>query len=92
MSPVLDTVLHLESVLCKYQTLLIGRKRTSCQKLRLMFPEQRFEESEHQNKFTNANTNSFFHSFFFFFWSFLSFLGPHSWHMDVPRLGVESEL
>ena len=25
---------------------------------------------------------------FFFF----SFLGPHQWHMEVPRLGVESEL
>ena len=23
---------------------------------------------------------------------FLVFLGPHSWHMEVPRLGVESEL
>ena len=22
---------------------------------------------------------------------FLSFLGPHLWHMEVPRLGVESE-
>ena len=27
-------------------------------------------------------------SFFFFFF----FLGPHLQHMDVPRLGVESEL
>ena len=25
--------------------------------------------------------------FFFFF-----FLGPHLWHMEVPRLGLESEL
>lgn len=24
----------------------------------------------------------------FWFW----FLGPHSWHMEVPRLGIESEL
>ena len=23
---------------------------------------------------------------------FLPFLGPHPWHMEVPRLGVESEL
>ena len=23
---------------------------------------------------------------------FFSFLGPHLWHMEVPRLGVESEL
>ena len=27
-------------------------------------------------------------SFFFF----LVFLGPHLWHMEDPRLGVESEL
>ena len=27
---------------------------------------------------------------FFFFWSFV-FLGPHPRHMEVPRLGVESE-
>ena len=26
------------------------------------------------------------------FLSFLVFLGPHSWHREVPRLGVESEL
>ena len=29
-------------------------------------------------------------SFFFFF--FFVFLGPHPWHMQVPRLGVKSEL
>ena len=29
---------------------------------------------------------SFFLFFFFFFW----FLGPHSWHTEVPRLGVHS--
>ena len=23
---------------------------------------------------------------------FFVFLGPHPWHMEVPRLGVESEL
>ena len=27
---------------------------------------------------------------FFFFLSF--FLGPHLWHLEIPRLGVESEL
>ena len=26
-----------------------------------------------------------------FFFFFLVFLGPHPWHMEVPRLGVESE-
>ena len=29
---------------------------------------------------------------FFFFLSFFVFLGPHPQHMEVPRLGVESEL
>ena len=29
-------------------------------------------------------------SMFFFF--FLPFLGAHPWHMEVPRLGVQSEL
>ena len=28
----------------------------------------------------------------FFFSFFLVFLGPHPQHMEVPRLGVESEL
>ena len=27
-----------------------------------------------------------------FFWSFMSFLGRHQWHMEVPRLGAKSEL
>ena len=31
----------------------------------------------------------YFHFFFFFF---LVFLGPHPRHMEVPRLGVKSEL
>ena len=30
-------------------------------------------------------------SFFFFLLSFV-FLGPYPWHMEVPRLGVQSEL
>ena len=30
--------------------------------------------------------------FFFFFLSFYHFLGLLSWHMEVPKLGVESEL
>ena len=34
----------------------------------------------------------FFFPVFFFFFSFLVFLGPHLWHMGVPRLGVKSEL
>ena len=27
-----------------------------------------------------------------FFWYFFVFLGPHPLHMEIPRLGVESEL
>ena len=30
--------------------------------------------------------------FFFFFFFFFGFLGPHPWHMEIPRLGVELEL
>ena len=30
--------------------------------------------------------------FLFFFFFFFIFLGPHPWHMEVPRLGVDSEL
>ena len=30
--------------------------------------------------------------FFFFCILFFSFLGPHSWHIEAPRLGVELEL
>ena len=37
---------------------------------------------------------SFFYFFFylFIFWSFCYFFGPLPRHMEVPRLGVESEL
>ena len=31
-------------------------------------------------------------SFFWFFFFFFGFVGPHLWHMEVPRLGVESQL
>ena len=32
------------------------------------------------------NKNTFFFELFYF----IDFLGPHSWHMEVPRLGAES--
>ena len=35
---------------------------------------------------------SFFFLSFFFFFVFLPFLGPLPWYMEVPRLGVQSEL
>ena len=33
---------------------------------------------------------NFYNAFLFFFWSFGLFvlLGPHPWHMEVPRVGV----
>jgi len=37
----------------------------------------------------NLNIQGF--SFFFFFFFFV-FSGSHPWHMEVPRLGVQSEL
>ena len=36
-----------------------------------------------------VDTDTMSDSFFFFFWSFL---GPHPRHMEIPRLGVKSEL
>ena len=38
--------------------------------------------------YANGSGKSLSLSFFFFFWSFCLFL----WHMEVPRLGVKSEL
>ena len=35
---------------------------------------------------------NFFSFFFFFFLVFLFFLGLHPQHMEVPKLGIESEL
>ena len=59
-----------------------------------------FHDLEGNNKFF-FNKNLFIKLIFFFFFFFLSFvfllllllfLGPLPWHMEVPRLGVESEL
>ena len=38
------------------------------------------------------NQLALFFFFFFFFFFFSVLLGPHLGHMEVPRLGVESEL
>ena len=39
------------------------------------------------------NRMELFGSYFFcFFFFFSCFLGPHPWHMEVPGLGVKSEL
>ena len=37
-----------------------------------------------------ATVNVFY--FIYLFIYLFSFLGPHAWHMEIPRLGVESEL
>ena len=42
--------------------------------------------------FPVLNLSFLFFFFFFFFFVFLPFLGPLPWHMEVPRLGVQSEL
>ena len=34
----------------------------------------------------------FIYLFIYLFWSFCCFFGPLPWHMEIPRLGVESEL
>ena len=36
--------------------------------------------------------NAHVHYFSFFPFFFFCFLGPHSWHMEVPKLGAQSEL
>lgn len=38
----------------------------------------------------NNNSNNYYYCYYYLF--FLIFLGPHLWHREVPRLGVESEL
>ena len=30
--------------------------------------------------------------YYYYYYYHFCFLGPHSWHMEVPRLGVKSEL
>ena len=39
-----------------------------------------------------CNQTIFRTSFIYLFFIFLSFLGPHPQHMEIPRLGVKSEL
>ena len=41
---------------------------------------------------TNAISLQLLHEYFFLSFFFFCFLGPHSWHMEVLRLGVQSEL
>ena len=48
-----------------------------------------YESYRHYKKTILMNTDAKVHKFFFFF---SVFLGPHLQHMEVPRIGVESEL
>ena len=41
---------------------------------------------------THLSFTSLFFCIFGFLGFFLSFLGPHPWHMEIPGLGVELEL
>ena len=38
----------------------------------------------------NTKNILFLNKIFIFY--FFVFLGPHPWHMEIPRLGIESEL
>ena len=44
------------------------------------------------NMINILNTAVSFSFFFLFFFFFLVFLGPHLWHMEAPRPGVEVQL
>ena len=44
-------------------------------------------------RFGNVQANADFLLFEYFYFIFIfCFLGPHPWHMEIPRLGVESQL
>ena len=66
-------------------TTLMGKNKEDCFSL-------------NESSINRAMVFFFVWCFFFFFclfWVFLSFLfslGPYPWHMEVPRLGVQSEL
>ena len=51
--------------------------------------ERQINKGHPKEKWSEITTAHEFFSIFFFF---LFFLGLHLWHMEVPRLGVKSEL
>ena len=53
---------------------------------------RRQDFSSFVNVFDHLSIGPLFSFFFSFFFFFLSFLGLHPQHMELPRLGVESEL
>ena len=34
----------------------------------------------------------YYHHYYYYYYYYYCFLGPQTWHMEVPRLGVELEL
>ena len=77
---------HKDSFRCKSHRLGFNFGKAKCQKLSgdLNTDEDRIMVTE------NNTWVTFF--FFFFFCLFAFFLGPLPPHMEVPRLGVKSEL
>ena len=67
----------------RYQTHHGGDQRHSSDNARCLTHVEPPEKSKKAFFFKFLN---FF--FFFFFW----FLGLHPWHMEIPRLGIQSEL
>ena len=55
-------------------------------RLQRVFPEQTLDPDQKADPSTSCLLK------FFFFFFFLVFLGLHSWHMEVPRLGVKLKL
>ena len=51
----------------------------------------RARDQTHSSTVTGATAVGFFFIFFFCFVLSFIFLGPHLWHMEVPRLGVKLE-
>ena len=45
-------------------------------------------QNNYINSFKEFDVIFLYHFFFFGLFAFLSFLGPHPWHMEVPRLRV----
>ena len=81
----------------KGKHLKFGGKWEGCSHVGPAFPSNEFQKVWSLNCFLTVNRHPDGHLgvwFWFrlvaFFFSFL--LGPHWWHMEVPRLGVESEL
>ena len=70
---------------------ILGRKVTTLSCIELMYITLLEPLTEVERSLVQNRAQLIFFSFFFLFF-FLVFLGPHPWHIEVPRLGVQSEL